>query len=104
MNQCTPCIAYKWKPQFHEDHLQNINSEVTQHKIHNLYTRLSDSHVIDGSDITQFTNILLDANTKCRTVCTSSSKSKFTKTTDAPWYDSESVHYAMKLKTNIMSC
>ena len=71
-------INYKWKPQFQEDYLHN-NSEVTRHEIQNLYTRLSDSHIIDGSTITQCTNILLDANTKCRTVCTSSSKSKFTK-------------------------
>ena len=88
-NHDTPYISYKWKPQFQEDYLHNINSEVTQHKIHNLYTRLSDSHVIDGSAITQFTNILLDANTKCRTVCTSSLKSKLAKNKDALWYDSE---------------
>ena len=74
-------------------------SEVTQHEIHSLHTRLSDSHVIDGSAITQFTNILLDANTKCRTVCTSSSKSKFTKTTDAPWYDSDCKELGKKFIT-----
>ena len=66
MNQGTPykVISYKWKPQFQKDYLHNINSEITQHEIYNFYTRLSDSHVIDGSAITQFTNILLGANTK----------------------------------------